>query len=57
MNVFCYLIFFREKGGAYGGGAKHGKGIFSFYSYRLDKNYIIILLYRVLLLHVYMYVY
>ncbi|XP_019848663.1 PREDICTED: presequence protease, mitochondrial-like isoform X1 [Amphimedon queenslandica] len=24
----------REKGGAYGGGAKHGNGIFSFFSYR-----------------------
>jgi Zn-dependent M16 (insulinase) family peptidase len=27
----------REKGGAYGGGAKHGDGVFSFFSYR-DPN-------------------
>ena len=33
-NLIVIVIYYREKGGAYGGGAKHGNGIFSFFSYR-----------------------
>ena len=33
-NYFSSLIFCREIGGAYGSGASHRNGVFSFFSYR-----------------------
>ena len=32
------MFFYREKGGAYGGGASGGDGVFTFFSYRSVGN-------------------